>query len=569
MEFTKDARQDIEDWLRQVRGQMTMPAKDLEEIENELRSGIYERSESMAAERGSGTVIREDVKRVCAEERAPDEIAACYTRTYVACLKRAGFWCKTVAYLVDFAITFVAFAVVFAIIMTIYEVFYHSPLLDSPAYMAAFIGIPFCYFIAMEGCFGTTIGKYVTGLKVLKTDGTRIGFREAILRNITTNPWLGVLAIDVLVMLLFFGKEKQRAFDRIAGTMVVSMWSPAKIGALRSRKPSRDEPARAWTPDGSVSQKPSGRLSGHLKVATKITLLFLTILVALTIMVIPIWLAFGAYEMAVTGSGMMSLDALAKSTSLPVLTVDMVVQCIVFVAAVLLFMAIIDRQPILPKERIGWLFVRTFMWFFAGGLLYAVLAIIVLAFMLGTGMTALQMNGLSTYTPTTLAYSLALTLMIAISAAIGNELVFRKYIQGYLMGNYSTAVAVLIPSILLTILYIIAPIPGQASQGPLYYISLFALSLLLGYLYAAAGSVWACVGCHFVFMAALFNLPQAGQEIAGVSPLALFSVAGDLVLFNVNLGSQAYLAGTVACLAVMAGLYVYDKKFRTPRSEVA
>ncbi|OPY25939.1 MAG: RDD family protein [Methanocella sp. PtaU1.Bin125] len=41
-----------------------------------------------------------------------------------------------------------------------------------------------CYTVLFEGYYGRTVGKYLLGLKVMKEDGTKIGYREAILRNI-------------------------------------------------------------------------------------------------------------------------------------------------------------------------------------------------------------------------------------------------------------------------------------------------------------------------------------------------------------------------------------------------
>ncbi len=66
----------------------------------------------------------------------------------------------------------------------------------------------------------STIGKYILGLKVLKESGTKIGYREAILRNIP--KYVGnFIIVDALIMLVFFNKDKQRAFDKVADTIVV------------------------------------------------------------------------------------------------------------------------------------------------------------------------------------------------------------------------------------------------------------------------------------------------------------------------------------------------------------
>jgi uncharacterized RDD family membrane protein YckC len=58
------------------------------------------------------------------------------------------------------------------------------------------------------------------GLKVLRADGNKAGYKEAMLRTI---PKLFIAAIvaDAILMILYHGKDKQRIFDRIAGTIVI------------------------------------------------------------------------------------------------------------------------------------------------------------------------------------------------------------------------------------------------------------------------------------------------------------------------------------------------------------
>lgn len=226
MEFTKDARQGIEDWLKQVMRHATLTVKDREEAIKELRSTIYERADVIARERGSVTVTLEDVKKAAAGEQAPEEIAACYSKTYAAGLKRAGFWRKAIAYSLDMGLVIgllVIGMIVSAGLSPSYQASMASDGTPDIVWTLVSLALGLGYFTALEGCSGRTIGKYLLGLKVLKTEGTRIGFREAFLRNLTTTigfPFF--MIIDALLMLFFFRQERQRAFDKIAGTMVVS-----------------------------------------------------------------------------------------------------------------------------------------------------------------------------------------------------------------------------------------------------------------------------------------------------------------------------------------------------------
>ena len=231
MEFTSEARQMVEEQLKAIMGRMTLSEKDRAEVEKELRSSIYTRAEAKASARGATTVTAEDVKGASAEERTPGEIAACYARSYVPDLPRAGFWYRLAAYIIDSLVMGVG--ILIAISPFIFLAILAS-LADENAFLNALmvlsgltlglvaLVIGLCYYIVLEGRYGKTVGKYVMGLTVLKTNGSRIGYKEAFLRSIPKYV-RNLLIIDVLIMLIFFGKEKQRGFDKVADTMVVHL----------------------------------------------------------------------------------------------------------------------------------------------------------------------------------------------------------------------------------------------------------------------------------------------------------------------------------------------------------
>lgn len=80
--------------------------------------------------------------------------------------------------------------------------------------------IVMAYYTLLEAREGRSLGKRALELRVVRADGAPMTHREAFVRNLVKlSP--PVLALDVLVMLLAFREEKQRASDRIAGTVVV------------------------------------------------------------------------------------------------------------------------------------------------------------------------------------------------------------------------------------------------------------------------------------------------------------------------------------------------------------
>ena len=73
------------------------------------------------------------------------------------------------------------------------------------------------YFPLLEAIWGTTIGKKLVGLCVVRENGTRIGLGAAFLRRIPC--YVALFWLDAVFAL--FSPRRQRAFDRVAKTIVV------------------------------------------------------------------------------------------------------------------------------------------------------------------------------------------------------------------------------------------------------------------------------------------------------------------------------------------------------------
>jgi uncharacterized RDD family membrane protein YckC len=229
MEFTQGAKDLIEKNLHDIMGYMTLAEKDRADVEKELRSSFYEGSEARAKERNSSTVTEEDVRKAFGDEGTPQEITAAYMKSYAGGLKRAGFWWRSAAYIIDGIILAI---IIFILASPFILISMWAQYIDQTSWIVGLVilvnlaiglialGVIFCYTVVFEGRWGRTPGKYILGLKVIKVDGTPIGYKEALLRNIP--KFFGnFIIIDALIMVIFFGKEKQRAFDKVADTIVV------------------------------------------------------------------------------------------------------------------------------------------------------------------------------------------------------------------------------------------------------------------------------------------------------------------------------------------------------------
>lgn len=76
------------------------------------------------------------------------------------------------------------------------------------------------YATLLEGLFGATFGKMALGLTVVGEDGSPIGMREAIIRNvlrIADGQLLGLVG----AILMATSDRKQRLGDRVARTVVI------------------------------------------------------------------------------------------------------------------------------------------------------------------------------------------------------------------------------------------------------------------------------------------------------------------------------------------------------------
>jgi len=241
MEFSEEAKREIEKNLGEIVRNINVDGKERAEIVKELRSTYYEAAEGEARARGADTVSAADARAAKASISSPRETAECFMKSYASGLKRAGFWSRLVAFIID-NIILCALVMVVVLPVFVYMLLLGMPLWDSTSNDAWFNSlstlnaivvlifgaasalsamiIVFGYYILLEGHFGYTIGKYILGLRVLKTDGTKIGYRESILRNLSKYI-NNLIVLDTLIMLIFFYKEKQRGFDRIANTMVI------------------------------------------------------------------------------------------------------------------------------------------------------------------------------------------------------------------------------------------------------------------------------------------------------------------------------------------------------------
>ncbi|MBU0692264.1 RDD family protein [bacterium] len=157
-------------------------------------------------------------------------------------IKLAGFWERTLAFLVDMALCIYTMVFMYGIVLGVpYMIFggfssesllklaedvFTLKMLGSltiiliPMLILVVLGtgaLFLLYFPILEAQFGQTLGKRLLGLRVLKERKTAIGMKEAFLRRLSY--YVEILALDALF--IPFTDKKQRAFDIVAKTIVV------------------------------------------------------------------------------------------------------------------------------------------------------------------------------------------------------------------------------------------------------------------------------------------------------------------------------------------------------------
>jgi uncharacterized RDD family membrane protein YckC len=86
------------------------------------------------------------------------------------------------------------------------------------------VGLLWLYSTLLEGFNGQSIGKRVIGLKVVRTDGKKMSYDHAAVRNF--GKVLPLLPFDLLLGWRIKNSAFMRYFDKFAGTTVIDLRSP-------------------------------------------------------------------------------------------------------------------------------------------------------------------------------------------------------------------------------------------------------------------------------------------------------------------------------------------------------
>lgn len=164
----------------------------------ELRSHIAERIEH-------GHTIEEALQQL------GDPVVLAESYLAAVPLIAASFWRRGAARILDFLFVVLACApVVWLFLRT-------TPFAVAVLVFSGLLAVSAFYPLLAEYYFGTTIGKHVMRLRVVRESGARISFGQSVVRQLPVA--LNVFWIDVLFAL--FTEKHQRAFELLSKTRVV------------------------------------------------------------------------------------------------------------------------------------------------------------------------------------------------------------------------------------------------------------------------------------------------------------------------------------------------------------
>ena len=137
-------------------------------------------------------------------------------------LPLASFQRRVYAFLIDFAIMLaITLLVTFSEFLALFSGNIFSSGLS--AIVLTTLGLLWVYSTLLEGFNGQSIGKRVIGLKVVRTDGKKMSYDHAAVRNF--GKVLPLLPFDLLLGWRIKSQAFMRYFDKFAGTTVIDLRS--------------------------------------------------------------------------------------------------------------------------------------------------------------------------------------------------------------------------------------------------------------------------------------------------------------------------------------------------------
>jgi len=147
--------------------------------------------------------------------------AAAIATANAAALPKAGFWIRVVATLVD---AFIVFIIQFVLGFLLAMAGLAAGTGEEVSGLVMLLGyvISFAYYIVFTGYCGQTPGKMALRIKVIRTDGSEIGYGKAAFREII-GKFLSGIILGIGYLMVAFDEQKQGLHDKMSDTYVIKL----------------------------------------------------------------------------------------------------------------------------------------------------------------------------------------------------------------------------------------------------------------------------------------------------------------------------------------------------------
>lgn len=136
---------------------------------------------------------------------------------------------------------------------------------------------------------------------------------------------------------------------------------------------------------------------------------------------------------------------------------------------------------------------------------------------------------------------------------ISEEMLFRGYILGNLLNKYSEFKAVIISSLLFTIVHV------SSALKLVDYLDIFLMGIILAYLYVTTKSLYLPIGAHFFsdfIQEEIFSVQNVSDTPYAVM---IFNSQDSLIINGINFGPKIEVLFVLTEIIVLIGIYLYRK----------
>ena len=137
-----------------------------------------------------------------------------------------GFWARLDASIIDILIQLpILIIIIFPLFGISMEEYFTPEEIFSPARLtsiALLITLNVLYGTLLVGTFATTTGKFMRQTDVLRSDGSRVGYGRALLRELA--KVLSGIMLGIGFLMIAFRSDKRGLHDLIADTIVIRRW---------------------------------------------------------------------------------------------------------------------------------------------------------------------------------------------------------------------------------------------------------------------------------------------------------------------------------------------------------